>query len=124
MQQKQPDDLRDKRVKNLQEQIENAEKIAYALKTEAGKTILSALFAESKMLTIRHDNICLQELQEPFYEYSKEDLNKMRSFKAQMARDKYLLSVFNADKLLEVAKTKRLEAQAYTQGEPARAAYS
>jgi len=116
------DDIRDNRIKAAMAEAEACEKVAYALKSEQGNIVWGIIIGRLQRIEREWQNLAIQKLKPPFYEYSKEHLNEMKAYQAKMEEFESLLNDYKIDKLLDKAKGKRAEAQAYSQGMPAVAA--
>jgi len=113
------DDIRDNRIKVVMAEAEACEKVAYALKSEQGRIVWGVIVGRLQRIEQEWRNLATKRLSPPFYEYSKEDLNSMKAYQAKMEEFESLLNDYKIDKLLDKAKGKRAEAQAYSQGMPA-----
>lgn len=113
----------DAKINKLLESASKAEKLGYALRENSGQVIMEELRSQRDILRLSLETVSMQKLPAPFFEYSKEDLQKMKALRAQLSFIDEFLDKLDDEKLLQVAKEKRLESRAYAKGEPIKPAY-
>jgi len=114
---------RTKVIEAKQEWLRHFEDLANTLKTEAGKIFINEIINKINFKNKDLVAVSLQALEYPYYEYSKDDLQKMKALRAQIGALEELKEELDADKLLEKAISLRHEVDALLKGEPLEPAY-
>ena len=112
------------KVQQLTSQVNAIENLAEALKSPQGQLILRELRAQHDILVRSLESVALQKLTPPFFEYSKEDLQKSKAYRAQLFYMEELLDRLDPDKLDQKITVTRQEIQEVAAGEPLSPAYN
>jgi|TARA_R110000822_G_scaffold138001_3_gene275515 hypothetical protein len=120
--------MEDKKVKekitDLNNKLGKLEKLLYGLKTPEGKIILTMM--ENTLLIHQQglEAISLQELAAPYYEYDKNDLQKMKALRAKIDVLRELVGKFDITKLEAEISLLRNQVINVSEGEPLQPIYS
>ena len=104
-------------------QANYSEKLAFSLESEQGQVIMQELQTQLSDLQQYLSSITLQYLAPPYYEYSKEDLQSMKSTRAKIDILKHVLSLFDPKKLLATATLLRHQAAEISQSKNTEPSY-
>lgn len=88
-----------------------------------GKKIIAEIASQSNDLNNYLSSVSLQPLSPPYYEYHKDDLQKMKATRAKMEALSLLLNSLNTEYLLDQAAKAAQKIQTLKAGEPLAAAY-
>ena len=88
-----------------------------------GQKIITEIASQANDLNNYLTSVSLQPLAPPYYEYPKDDLQKMKATRAKIEALSLLLNTFNAEYLLEEANKASEKVKTLKAGEPLQAAY-
>lgn len=97
--------------------------LAFAVKDSAGQKILIEINSQLNDLQVQLQNVALKPLDAPYYEYHKDDLQKLKSYRAQISILNTLMATFNYDTLIAKSMKAINVAEKLKAGEPLEARY-
>lgn len=117
------DKEREEQIRINEELILYYRDLATSVNSLDGRKIITEIASQSNDLNNYLTSISLQPLAPPYYEYHKDDLQKMKSTRAKIEALSLLLNTLNAEYLLKEANKASEKVKAIKTGEPLQAAY-
>lgn len=108
----------DELIKHKATLAEYYENLSYAVESSDGKLIITEINSQLNDINNELFTITNQNLKFPFFEYSKEDLQKMKAYRSQQHVLNSLLGSFIKKDLQDQAKTLKNEVELLAKGEP------
>lgn len=108
---------REQLIKTNEELVIYYNNLAYTMNSEAGKQIVTEL--TSKLNDLNNDlyNVAMRSLDPPYYEYHKDELQKMKALRAQKDIIAIVINDFDPKRLQQLALESRAIADKLIAGE-------